>query len=458
MADVLIERAGFLASLEGLLGEALDGSGRLVFLGGEAGVGKTTLADTLAGADDVAAAAAGAADAGPAVRRGSCDNVTTAEALGPILDAFPELITAVDDEAGLSRLRLFRKVREALSGSPMLLLLEDVHWADEATLDILRYLGRRLAGVRLMILATYRSEEVGRDHPLTVVMGDLAGLSGVVRIQLPPLTATGVRQLLDAAGSALDADAIFQRTGGNPFYLTEVLATGAEQVPATVRDAVLARVARLSQAGRDAAAAASVLGRRAEVSFLAAVSGQPLTAIDECLDRGVLVSDGDAAGFRHDLARLAVEGSLSAAQRAGVHAQALAHLTARGSHDHRWLAYHAAGCGDSAAVLRHAPLAAARAARLGAHREAAEQFRLALRHHQPPDRQRAALLERLSYECYLTDRLVRARDSLLEALAIYEREGNARSVGTSQRWLSRLSWVLGQNADSERYAAAAVST
>ena len=177
-----------------------------------------------------------------------------------------------------------------------------------------------------------------------------------------------------------------------------------------------------------------------------------------CLDRGVLVSDGDTVGFRHDLARLAVEGSLSAAQRAGAHARALAHLTARGSHDHRWLAHHAAGCGDSAAVLRHAPLAAARAARLGAHREAAEQFRLALQHHEPPDRQRAALLERLSYECYLTDRLVRARDSLLEALAIYEREGDARSVGTSQRWLSRLSWVLGQNADSERYAAAAVST
>ena len=105
------------------------------------------------------------------------------------------------------------------------------------------------------------------------------------------------------------------------------------------------------------------------MGFIAAVSGQPLTAIDECLDRGVLVSDGDAVGFRHDLARLAVEESLSAAQRARAHTRALAHLTARGSHDHRWLAHHAAGCGDSAAVLRHAPLAAARAARLGAHRE-----------------------------------------------------------------------------------------
>jgi len=457
MADVLIERAGFLASLEGLLREALDGSGRLVFLGGEAGVGKTTLAAALADAATLADGAAGEA-AGPAVRRGSCDNVTTAEALGPILDAFPELIAAVDDDASLSRLRLFRKVREALSGSPMLLLLEDVHWADEATLDILRYLGRRLAGLRLMILATFRSEEVGRDHPLTVVMGDLAGQPGVVRMQVPALSAMGVRQLLEAAGSALDADATFQRTGGNPFYVTEVLAAGAEQVPATVRDAVLARVSRLSPAGRETAAAASVLGRRAEAGFLAAVSGQPLTAVDECLDRGVLVADGDSVAFRHDLARLAVEGSLSAAQRSGVHARALAHLTARGSHDHRWLAHHAAGCGDSVAVLRHAPLAAARAARLGAHREAAEQYQLALRHHEPPDRQRAALLERLSYECYLTDRLVLARDSLLEALAIYERDEDALPVGTAQRWLSRLSWVLGQNTDSERYAAAAVST
>jgi DNA-binding CsgD family transcriptional regulator/tetratricopeptide (TPR) repeat protein len=452
MADVLIERAGFLASLEGLLREALDGSGRLVFLGGEAGVGKTTLASALA---DVATLADAA---GPAVRLGSCDNVTTAEALGPILDAFPELIAAVDDDASLSRLRLFRKVREALSGSPMLLLLEDVHWADEATLDILRYLGRRLIGLRLMILATFRSEEVGRDHPLTVVMGDLAGQPGVVRMQVPALSAIGVRQLLEAAGSVLDADATFQRTGGNPFYVTEVLAAGAEQVPATVRDAVLARVSRLSLAGREAAAAASVLGRRAETGFLAAVSGQPLTAVDECLDRGVLVADGDSVAFRHDLARLAVEGSLSAAQRSGVHARTLAHLTARGSHDHRWLAHHAAGCGDSVAVLQHAPVAAARAARLGAHREAAEQYQLALRHHEPPDRQRAALLERLSYECYLTDRLVLARDSLLEALAIYERDGDALLVGTAQRWLSRLSWVLGQNTDSERYAAAAVST
>ena len=447
MGDVLVEREGFLASLERLLDEALGGSGRLVFLGGEAGVGKTALAAALAGAAS-----------GPVVRRGSCDSVTTAEPLGPILDALPELAETVDQDAGMSRLRLFQKVRDVLSGSPMLLVLEDVHWADEATLDILRFLGRRLAGAALMILATFRSEELSRDRPLTVVLGDLATLPGVIRMQLPPLSAAGVRQLLDGEGSHLDADAIFQRTGGNPFYVSEVLAAGAESVPATVRDAVLARVSRLSPAAQKVASVASILGRRAEIGFLTAVSGQPLAAVDKCLDSGVLVTDGDAVGFRHDLARLAVKQSLPAAERASAHACALAQSLEQGSVDHRRLAHYAAGCGDRQAVARHAPLAAARAARLGAHREAAEHLQLALRYHDRPDRERAELLDQLSYECYLTDQIARARDSGLAALAIYEQEQDTRSIGTSQRWLSRLTWFLGQNADSERYAVAAVTT
>jgi len=443
----LVERDDFLALLQGLRGEALGGSGRLLFLGGEAGVGKSALA-----------AALGGAAAGQVVRRGCCDNVTTAEPLGPLVDALPELAGVLEDAAGVSRFRMFQQVRELLSGSPMLLLLEDVHWADEATLEVLRFVGRRLGGTRLMIVATFRSEEVGRDHPLTVVLGDLATMAGVVRMQLPALTATGVRQLLEQAGSALDAGEVYRRTGGNPFYVTEVLAAGPGQVPATVRDAVLARVSGLSAAGRDVIAAAAVLGRPAEAGLLTEVSGQPLAAVDECLQSGALVADGDGVGFRHELARLAVERSLSQALRAGAHARALAQLTARGPGDDRRLAYHAAGCGDRAAVLHHAPLAAARAARLGAHREAADQLWLALRHHDRPDRRRAVLLAQLSQECYLTDQRERALASRLEALEIYQREGDALAVGTSQRWLSRLSWFLGQNADSERYAAAAVAT
>ena len=373
------------------------------------------------------------------------------------MDALPELAGVLDGEAGVSRFRLFQHVRDVLSGSAMLLVLEDVHWADEATLDVLRFVGRRLGGTRLMILATFRSEEVGRDHPLTVVLGDLATMPGVVRMHLPALTVTGVRELVEHAGSPLDASEVYRQTGGNPFYVTEVLAVGSGHVPATVRDAVLARVSRLSPAARHIVATAAVLGWRIEVDLLAAVSGQPLEAVDECLHRGALVADGEVVGFRHELARLAVEQSLPHAPRAQVHARALTYLTARGSGDDRRLAHHAAGCGDRAAVLRHAPLAAARAGRLGAHRQAADQLRLALRHHDLPDRRRAILLEQLSHECYLTGHPERARASRLEALEIYLQYDDALGIGTSQRWLSRLSWMLGQNQDSERYAAAAVA-
>ena len=443
----LVERADFQALLEGLLGEALGGSGRLVFLGGEAGVGKSALAAALA-----------STAAGPVVRRGCCDNITTAEPLGPLVDALPELAEVLGAEAGVSRLRLFQHVREVLAASPMLLLLEDVHWADEATLEVLRFVGGRLGGTRLMILATFRSEEVGADHPLTVVLGDLATLPGVIRMQLPALTMTGVRLLLQHAGSALNASEVYQRTGGNPFFVTEVLAARDEHVPATVRDAVLARVSRLSPAGRDVVAAAALLGPRTETGLVAEVAGQSLVAIDECLDRGVLLADGETVSFRHELARLTVERSLPQGPRTGTHARALAQLTALGSGDDRRLAHHAAGCGDRAAVLHHAPLAAARAARLGAHREAADQFQLALRHHDRPDRQRAVLLEQLSYEYYLIGQLERARAARLEALQIHQQEQDTLAIGTSQRWLSWLLWFLGHDADSERYAAAAITT
>jgi DNA-binding CsgD family transcriptional regulator/Tfp pilus assembly protein PilF len=236
-----------------------------------------------------------------------------------------------------------------------------------------------------------------------------------------------------------------------------VLAAGTDDVPPTVRDAVLARISGVSYAARDVVAAAAVLGLPAAASLLAQISERPLTAIDECLHHGVLVADAGMVGFRHELARLSVEQSLRQAQRSGLHARALAQLTAGGSRDDRRLAYHAAGCGDRTAVLRHAPPAAARAARLGAHREAAEQLALALRHHNLPDPDRARLLEQQSYECHLTDQREQARASRLEALAIYHRENDTLAIGRCQRWLSRLSWMLGDNAGSERYAAAAIA-
>jgi DNA-binding CsgD family transcriptional regulator/tetratricopeptide (TPR) repeat protein len=420
----------------------------LVFVGGEAGVGKTTLA---------AALASHAADR-LHVRRGACDNITTAAALGPVGEAVPELEHLLDEVTPVNRLRLFRRLRGLLAERPTLLLLDDVHWADEATLDLLRFLGRRLRDAPLLLVLTFRSDEAIGAHPLAVLRGDLATAAGVSQAVLAPLSRVGVAELIGRSGSTLDPASVHRSTGGNPFFVTELLAVGEQRLPATVRDAVLARASRLSEEGRDVLAAAAIVGQRAGLALLMEVSGRPAAALDECVAHGMLVAEGDGWSFRHELARLAIEETLTPSRRTRLHAEALAALLAVGRSDGRRLAHHAAGCGDGRAVLEHAPPAAEQAARLGAHREAAELYRLALRFADRPTPEQARLNEALSYECYLTDELAEAHAARSSALAVWEAAGDPTAVGVSQRWLSRLSWFLGRNAESEGWAMLAVST
>jgi predicted ATPase len=283
---VLVERDHVLTALRELANDAAAGAGRLVFLGGEAGVGTTTLAGALT---------AEAPD-GTVVRRGACDSLTTAEALGPLLDATPEIADDLGEDSTLSRSRLFRRIQDVLCLSPTLLVLDDVHWADEATLDLLSFLGRRIDRWPLMIVATFRADEVGPAHPLTVVMGDLATVPGVARMQLPPLTPDGVRRLVDEAGSQIDPAQLHGRTGGNPFYVSEVLAAASEDVPGTVRDAVMARNSRLSESARHVLGAVAVLAQRVDVDLVVVVSGQSIEGVDECLVQGVLVADRSTVG------------------------------------------------------------------------------------------------------------------------------------------------------------------
>ncbi len=464
---MLVEREALLTELLGFAAEGLEGHGRLVFLGGEAGVGKTSLTRALA--TELADRCA--------VRVGAVDNLTTADALAAFTDALPDWHLGPDPD----RLALFRSLREELRAAPSLLVLEDLHWADEATLDALRFLGRRLDGLPTLIVATFRHDEVSPRHPLTMVMGELVGLHEVHRRIVPPLTADGVAQLIEQSGAALDAADLHARTAGNAFFVTEVLATeglatgvlatgvlatgvlatGDPELPATVRDAVLARVSRLSAGAADVAAAAAILGTSAPIELLTAVAAQPVERVDECVERGVLVAGKDGLGFRHELARRAIEQSLTVAQRRRLHQRALTRLSALDPTDHRTLAHHALHAGEDAIAVEHALAAAARLAGLGAHREAAAQYQLALRAEpaQPvATTERAAMFEALAYECYLTDRIPEAIAARRRALELYELTVDQTKVGDTQRWLSRLSWFLGRNEDAERYAARSVHT
>jgi DNA-binding CsgD family transcriptional regulator len=431
----LLERDAPLA----LLGERLaavrrTGRGRLVLVAGEAGVGKSTLVHAFL-----------AAHPGVRARTGACEALFTPRPLGPFLDL------AVSREPDTPAEALADLAAQA-RGGVWIAVLEDLHWADEATLDTLRLLARRVAETQVLVVATYRDDELDRTHPLRIVLGEIAR-EGVDRVRLAPLSVDAVGEL---AGDAAAAPGLHARTGGNPFFLTELLAAPAG-VPGTVHDAVHARAARLDERARGLLEAVAVVPPRAELWLLEEVAGAELPGLEACLGAGMLRADGAAVAFRHELARAAIEDALPPDRRVALNRAALRALEARGADPAR-LAHHAEAADEPAAVLAHAQAAGDRATRMHAHREAAAQFGRALRHAGTlTAAERAALLERRSYECYLTDRMEEAVAARREVLELHRRAGDRLKEGDTLRWISRLAWFQGDNAGAERAAADAVA-
>jgi DNA-binding CsgD family transcriptional regulator len=441
----LLERTRSLEELGRLAAEAASGRGRLVFVGGEAGVGKTTLLRHFATALPVKAR----------TLWGACDPLSLPRPLGPLIDAAASLGDAFERliELEVPRARLFSALLESLGAATHVFVVEDIHWADEATLDLLRYLGRRLDSTRTLVVATYRDDEVGSRHPLQVVLGDLATSGAVHRLKLEALSPEAVRTL--AEGSGLDPRDLHRRTGGNPFFVTEAIAAGGTALPPTLRDAVLARAARLSPSGRRALEAAAVLGPRFPPSLLAEIGAVDDEGFEECLGAGALVRDAGLVGFRHELSRDAILESLPPARAAELHRKALSARRRRPADPDSLatLAHHAEAAGDGEAVLDLAPRAARRAAELRSHREAAAQYERALRWAAGrPASERALLYEGRSYECYLTNQFAEALSARQSALALWRELGDAVKVGESHRWLSRLFWFLGRKEDAESHA------
>ena len=457
MTVILLERDEQLRACADYLAEATLGHGRLVYLAGEAGVGKTTFVDR------VVADARGSAGT-MTVAVGGCDGSATPAPLGPLVDMLPDLPGEVWPPDA-TRPEVFGRLLDLLRdppGGPCLLLVEDAHWADEATLDLLRHLARRIHTCRALVIVTFRPEDATAARGLRILLGDTASATGTRRIDLSSLSPDAVGRLVEEharehpGAVSADADALFDVTGGNAFFVTEALSAGTSRVPPTVRDAVLARVARLDEDAQRALEVVALTGARAETALLVDLLAHGLTAIDEPLDRGLLRQvDGDVV-FRHELARLAVAAEVPVGRSVHIHRRLLAALSARGADPAR-LAHHAEAAGDGDAVLEFAPVAAARAAELGAHQEAVRQYRRALRSaDRLPDEQRAELLWSLGYEAYLTLRIDEAITATREALDLWDAAGEAVRVGDAWRCLSRLSWFAGRRDDAQAQAETAV--
>ncbi len=444
----LLERSAFLERLRAHLSEAERGSGRVVFLGGEAGIGKTTLVETLC--RDQAARAR--------ILRGACDAFSTPRPLGALQDMAPTLGGDLEQliESGASQQAIFTTVlaQFATRGRPNLAVFEDVHWADEGTLDLLRFLSRRQEHTRTLLIATYRDDEVGPRHPLTILMGDIATSPCLRRMTLPRLSLEAVTRL--AQGTGVDPGNLFRQTEGNPFFVTEVLAAGTAGIPPTVRDAVLARVARLSPAGRETLEAAAVVGPHAQLRLLEGVA--PTGGLEECLASGMLLAEDGTLSYRHELARAAVEAAITLTRRRELHRRTLQLIADRAElADPARLAHHADAAEDQEAVLRWAVVAAERSARLGAHREAASQYGRALRFADAlAASERGGLYERLSHERSITDQLAEAVLAGQQALEVWRSLGDRIHEGDILRRLSRLFWMSNRFGESEEVGREAV--
>ncbi|HEY4611132.1 MAG TPA: AAA family ATPase, partial [Ilumatobacteraceae bacterium] len=431
----LLEREEQLTRLRAAVDQARGGSGRLMLVTGEAGVGKTALIQCLTDLVD-----------GVRVWTGSCEQLFTARPLGPLADiafkAGGQLGEVVGRGAPVHE--ILPVLLDELRSHPTLVVFEDVHWADEATLDVIALLARRMAATCSLAVVTSR-DELPLDHPLRLVFGSLAA-AGVERLRLSPLSLPAVCELADPLG--FDGVELFDRTAGNPFFVTEVLATGCIELPSSVRDAVLARAAGLVPDARALLEDVSTVTGVVPLKLVSALGGAHAGRLADCLASGMLVESGDGVAFRNDLAREAIGGEIEPLRRASLHAIALDVLRGMNADPAR-LAHHAEATDDADAVADFAPIAAAQAAGRGAHREAAEQYRRALRFSARLDSAtKAGLLERGAYEVYLIDHFDEAIAWLQDAVELRHQIGDALLEGDAMRRLSRVERCGGRRADA----------
>ena len=412
----LFERKQFLTSLAADLESAAAGDGRAVLVCGEAGIGKTTLLEHFV-------------EAHPDARYlwGACEALFTPHPLGPLHDIAREtggkLKSLLED--GADRTILFAAVLDEMAAapSPVVMLIEDVHWADNATLDLIKFLGRRIQRTPALLILSYRDDEIDATHPLRAVLGQLPP-KRVSRLALSRLSRPAVEAMAREAGR--DNSGLYDATGGNPFFVTEVLANRENAVPVTVRDAVLARAARLSPPAREVLELAAIVPRAVEHSLIEAILPNALEAIEECVDSGLLIADEKSLRFRHELARVAIEQSLASPKIKSLHARMLTALAA--GNDVPPLArlvHHAYHAGDAEQVLRLAPQAAREAEARGARREAAAQCRAALSFSsRMSDADHADVLECYARHCFELNDLAAAIPAREQAIALYGKVGD----------------------------------
>ena len=441
----LLERDGALAALSQARDAASRGTGRVVFVSGEPGIGKTSLVTRFA--RDL--------DPGSRVLFGTCDDLSVPRPLGPFRDLAGTV--SIDLEEALAAGTASHEFHQLLIAElerppqPTVLVLEDVHWADGATLDSIAVLGRRIGSVPALLVLTFRGGELPPNHPLHASLGTIRAEDSVF-LELAPLSQDAVASL---AGD--NVEDVYTATGGNPFYVTELLASQAvDDVPPSVSTAVLGRASKLDDASRRLVELVSVVPHRMNVSILDAVMPGWPAAAEEPERRQLLEVGPKHVQFRHELARTAIRLSVPIAARRQLHAEVLDALLAAQA-DPAEIVHHAEAAGADDVLADYALVAARRAAALGSNREAYSHYRRASDFvGRLPAVEQARVLEELAGVAYIAGHLDHAFPAIEHARRIYAQLGDQEAVGRCLRALSRFEWFAGDGEAARRTAREAI--
>lgn len=435
-----------LAQLAGALERAASGSGSVVLVRGDAGIGKTSLVRHFVNGQS----------AGADARWGCCDDLLTPHPFGPLWEVAASELDLLGALEANDRPRVFRSVLDFLSGTdrPAVLVIEDAHWADEATLDLIRHVGRRISERRGVLIVTCRDVGMSGRNELSAVVGDLPN-EAVVRVSLPPLTEGAVRELARSSGQA--GVGLLEQSGGNPLFVTELLRDPDVGIPASIRELTLSRISRLGREARRLLSLVSVVPGRMDHALVEICAGRDLEGLDECEAHGLIESSPTALAFRHEVVRRAVEASLSTGERTRSNRIVLDALVALDAEPTR-LVHHARWARDAAAMIRYAPIAAAKAASLDSHREAVEHFRLLEPYVDAlPSADRAEICLAWAREELILGEAARAAHCAVNGVAALRELGDANALSRALVQLSHAQWFHLDWAAAEAAAIEAVN-
>jgi DNA-binding CsgD family transcriptional regulator/tetratricopeptide (TPR) repeat protein len=366
-----------------------------------------------------------------------------------MLGSTPKNINSIND-----RSELFTSFLRELENQekPSLIVFEDIHWADEATVDFIKFFARRITRFHCLFVLTYRDTEIHSQHPLRSVLGQLPPDS-FVRLQLTPFSRQAVEKM--AMQKGFKGDDVYSISGGNPFYVTEILASYNVYIPDNIKDSILSSYSRLDENTMPVWQILSCLPTGLETKYLEQLESSYATTIHSGVDLGILVLKENSIFFKHELYRRTIEASLSPIVRIRLNKKILELFreSFEQNGETERIIHHAKNANDYELVVHYAPLAAKQAAIIGAHTEAAKLYLSAIEYYQGDDPDiLIRFYEPYAYECYLTSQVNEAIIYAGKSLSLLGQKNDIGRIGNCLRFLSLLYLFDGNRAKSESYA------